>query len=677
MGNNGDRNLGFGNTGSGNIGFGNTGIGNIGFGLTGDHQIGFGGFNSGTGNTGLFNSGVGNTGLFNSGAGNAGFSNSGDLSTGWFNSGTLNSGVGNAGSFNSGWHNVGSYNSGDANTGHVNTGGLNAGDRNTGWLNTGNANTGLANSGDVNTGAFITGDVNNGLFWRADSQGQLSIVFGGEITAIPIVFSADIPLDIPITADIADLTLASFTIPGFPVNTANWPTLVNQQFGVTIVNLAVTNGTLPISDISLSDVTVALPTVTGIVGGPDTTIPIRFTAGVGPTTLAIAVIPQGPGLFNATEAPSSGFFNTGAGGGSGIFSSGAGVSGLWNVGDAALGPIGSALSRWFNQGALGSGLANVGTAVTGSFNTSLLRSAAPAFLSGFANSGSEIAGRFNDPLTLGDYLSRIQARCNAPLPLGIEISLTDTPIDYRFGVEVDVPVVVDGTGIGITTITVGAFTVGPGPLITLNALSGSCNFGRCGSAQLEFGAGLGPLTAGPLQLGFLTTDALSAVLGGPGDGIGLSGTAGLGPIVIPLPWQVFADPSYPITIPAIPWFYDLTGGVDIPITATVGELDINEFANLLPLQLDLLYRYGACSISQFGCTPANVFGPLTFQRPNGTFPTLPANLPLTTAVLVDSTLGNAYGPFSTPAFDIVYPIQQLLSASGSGSLGPFVIERGA
>ena len=218
--------------------------------------------------------------------------------------------------------------------------------------------------------------------------------------------------------------------------------------------------------------------------------------------------------------------------------------------------------------------------------------------------------------------------------------------------------------------------MGPGPLITLNALSGSCNFGRCGSAQLEFGAGLGPLTAGPLQLGFLTTDALSAVIGGPGKGIGISGGGAIGPITIPLPWQVFADPTYPITIPAIPWFYDLAGGVDIPITGTVGELDINEFTDLLPLELDLLYRYGSCSIANFGCTPANVFGPLTFQRPNGTFPTLPANLPLTTLVLVDSTLGDAYGPFSTPAFDILLPLQQLFSGSGSGSLGPFVIPRG-
>ena len=53
---------------------------------------------------------------------------------------------------------------------------------------------------------------------------------------------------------------------------------------------------------------------------------------------------------------------------------------------------------------------------------------------------------------------------------------------------------------------------------------------------------------------------------------------------------MFADPAYPITIPAIPWFYDLAGGLDIPTAGTVGELDINEFTNLLPLEVDLLYR---------------------------------------------------------------------------------------
>ena len=187
--------------------------------------------------------------------------------------------------------------------------------------------------------------------------------------------------------------------------------------------------------------------------------------------------------------------------------------------------------------------------------------------------------------------------------------------------------------------------------------------------------GLGPLTAGPIELGFFSTDAFSAVIGGPGDGIALSGTAGLGPVLIPLPWQVFADPAYPITIPAIPWFYDLAGGLDIPTAGTVGELDINEFTNLLPLEVDLLYRLGLCSIAQFGCTPPNVFGPLTFFNPNGTFPKLPASLPVTTAVLVDDTLGNVYGPFFLPAFDILFPLEQSLSASGSGVLGPFVIDR--
>ena len=105
------------------------------------------------------------------------------------------------------------------------------------------------------------------------------------------------------------------------------------------------------------------------------------------------------------------------------------------------------------------------------------------------------------------------------------------------------------------------------------------------------------------------------------------------------------------------------------------ELDINEFTNLLPLEVDLLYRLGLCSIAQFGCTPPNVFGPLTFFNPNGTFPKLPANLPVTTALLVDDTLGDVYGPFYTPAFDILFPLEQALSASGSGVAGPFVIDR--
>jgi hypothetical protein len=293
LGNNGSGNVGFGNTGTGNIGFGNTGTGNIGFGLTGTNQIGFGGFNSGTGNIGLFNSGTGNAGLFNSGSGNWGVGNSGSTNTGAFNSGDVNSGLGNAGSVNTGWHNVGSYNSGNANIGDTNTGAANTGDINTGWLNSGGANTGLANRGDLNTGAFNTGTANNGFGWRGVGGGQLDIDIGATVSPIPIRLTADIPVNIPVAADLGALGVDAFTIGGFPITTTNWTTIYNQVFNAQVNtgkglvaikelwDFTVLNGVIPVSAISIPVVTVDLPTIPDAVAltkGTDPLVQTRNTS---------------------------------------------------------------------------------------------------------------------------------------------------------------------------------------------------------------------------------------------------------------------------------------------------------------------------------------------------------------------------------------------------------------
>ncbi|WP_425437436.1 pentapeptide repeat-containing protein, partial [Mycobacterium angelicum] len=139
--------------------------------------------------------------------------NSGMANSGVFNSGVLNTGVWNAGLLNTGIGNVGSYNSGGFNPGSVNTGSFNTGDTNTGWWNTGDLNTGVGNSGDLNTGGFNRGSQNNGFFWRADGQGQ----FGGDYTlTIPRIgldLAVDIPLHIPVSGSLGNISTQPFTLP--------------------------------------------------------------------------------------------------------------------------------------------------------------------------------------------------------------------------------------------------------------------------------------------------------------------------------------------------------------------------------------------------------------------------------------------------------------------------------
>ncbi len=607
----GQGNVGFGNTGTGNIGFGNTGTGNIGFGLTGNNQIGFGGFNSGTGNIGLFNSGTGNAGLFNSGSGNWGVGNSGSTNTGAFNSGDVNSGLGNAGSVNTGWHNVGSYNSGNANIGDTNTGAANTGDINTGWLNSGGANTGLANRGDLNTGAFNTGTANNGFGWRGVGGGQLDIDIGATVSPIPIRLTADIPVNIPVAADLGALGVDAFTIGGFPITTTNWTTIYNQVFNAQVNtgkglvaikelwDFTVLNGVIPVSAISIPVVTVDLPVVTGTVGDDRTSIPVTFEAGIGSFRISLLNI-GGPGLFNSPSAVSSGWFNAGSGG-SGVFNSGTAASGFWNVATQQL-LQGAGLSGWFNRGSQGSGTANVGSGIAGALNTGTR-------VSGLANTGSDLAGALQNPLGISDYLNRVTSALNTPIPLGFsEITISDILIAYGLDVPIDIPVDATFTDpIQIPLVTVPTVTIGPGPIIqaaivknaidetypTTNPCGVTGNPGACVVLELiptfSAGGGVGPIEITPG--GILTPTGqqlLSAAIGGPGTGVTATGTAGIGPIRIVLPTQ-----TSPTTIKQFPYQVDLAVTVDVPVTTDVG-VTISQFSEGDFVRGVLDSRYGYC-----------------------------------------------------------------------------------
>ncbi|MGE3655754.1 MAG: pentapeptide repeat-containing protein, partial [Mycolicibacterium sp.] len=574
----------------------------------------------------------------------------------------------------------GSYNSGDANTGDTNSGKANVGDRNTGVFNLGDANTGWANTGDLNTGGFNTGDGNNGMFWRRDNGGQLNLALNIDVSQIPITLDGDIPVNIPITAGLGDLTLQSFTIPGFDITTTDWEPVHNEPvstpLGTFYLDFEVPSGTLPISDITLDSVTVQLPQLSGVLGGSDTSIPLSLDAGIGPITITVPIT-GGPGLLNATTNPSSGAFNTGGGHGSGLLNSGTGVSGLWNLA-AQQQPGWSQLSGLFNEGSLTSGLGNLGSGTSGLLGTSTLDVASPADLSGIANTGTDLSGFLNDSLSLDDYLDRIESRLDTPIPFSLdEILVSSIPFFADIDLPIDIPLSISATPIRISEIVVPQIGVGPG-LVMEMAIKGSptppaanttfrnpCTL-ACVAAQLIPVINVGPITIGPIEAGFVNDELVSLNIGGPGKGVGVNAAGELGPIVISLAED---------TIEEFPYNYLVDIGVDLPIGGNTGELDLQEVDLSLALEVLLGTRVGFCTalvicptdmtLSQFvtyvngGTPPGSALGP---------FPPIPQ----TTVELLNDTLTPSLGPLTIlPVTPISLDISENPQLSGSGTLGPF------
>ncbi|MCC6184574.1 MAG: hypothetical protein IT194_07935, partial [Microthrixaceae bacterium] len=117
------------------------------------------------------------------------------------------------------------------------------------------------------------------------------------------------------------------------------------------------------------------------------------------------------------------------------------------------------------------------------------------------------------------------------------------------------------------------------------------------------------------------------------------------------------------------------GDVDVPITGAIGQIDVDEFSTSIPLLVNALLKVGYC-ITVAACTPSGVFGSLTLFRPNGTWPNFSVQPPWTVLQLIQTTLSDAFGPIVVPSIDINIPIQDSVSGSDSGTLGPFVIPRG-
>ncbi|TDK90192.1 PPE family protein, partial [Mycobacterium paragordonae] len=303
-----------------------------------------------------------------------------------------------AGSYNTGGFNAGDFNSGSANPGDVNTGSFNTGDTNTGWANTGN----------LDTGAFISGDQSNGLLWRGDRQGLIAADYTLTIPDIPLTLGGGALIKLPVTGNIAGLTVNPFTIHGvnggaIPVNFDIVVDAKTDGFDLVIPlpdpfpNIHVPVSGLPISlaiplrsaldPIQVPQIQFGAIPLNLTVGSDTTLLTIGLTGGSGPIAVPVTSLLPMTGIGNSTTAPSSGFFNSGAGGTSGFGNIGDTISGLFNVG--------SHISGFENYGGeLLSGLTNLGSAMSGFGNTSSLDIAIAGLISGVGNIGNRLSGIF-------------------------------------------------------------------------------------------------------------------------------------------------------------------------------------------------------------------------------------------------------------------------------------------
>jgi hypothetical protein len=190
----------------------------------------------------------------------------------------------------------------------------------------------------------------------------------------------------------------------------------------------------------------------------------------------------------------------------------------------------------------------------------------------------------------------------------------------------------------------------------------------CVALQLSPVINLGPITTGPIELGFPADQVLSLNIGGPGKGAIVDVNALLGPIVASLATG---------TIQEFPYSYVVNAGVDVPIDGSTGSLDLQQTDLSIPLQALLYQRVGYCAALGVTCSGGLTVG--TFNTyvnggsPAGSAPgPFPSNITVATSTLADSNLGGPIGPLTLIAsMTISQGITSSTTNSGSGTLGPF------
>ena len=127
---------------------------------------------------------------------------------------------------------------------------------------------------------------------RTDTPG-LGANIHANVAQTPIKLNANVPVDIPFFADLADLTLNGVTIPGFNITTTNWQSVQNEKtpapVGNVFVDFNVPSTTLPVSAITLDPITVGLPNLSGNIGGPGAGFGLNIDGGLGAFTIDVPV----------------------------------------------------------------------------------------------------------------------------------------------------------------------------------------------------------------------------------------------------------------------------------------------------------------------------------------------------------------------------------------------------
>ncbi len=654
------------------------------------------------GGPGLFNSSdTPSSGLFNyTAGGGSGFFNSGALgSSGWMNTALQAgaSGANNTGS-GSGFSNTGSAISGYSNTSSIDPA-LSA-------LVSGLLNIGTNLSGANLSGVFVGEGSNKSGVTSPKAAGQgwtLGVNTNVDISEIPITLDGNIGVNVPLTASLTGpITIDSFTLPVIPGKLVD-PSSVSLSatllgilsLGPAVIPLTTDLGIGPITvpDITL---TAADPLLSGLIGGPDTTIPIHISGAIGPNNNG------GNAKFSLTRTDTPGY-------GANIHANVANTPIKLN-GDI---PVNVPVKADFGDLTIG-GVTIPGFNITTANWQTVRNSPVPSTVGNYyldfnvpsTNTTLPVSDIKLDPITvdlptltgaiggpgagiglnldagLGNFTIDVPVGLNTD-PLGInldKVQVSKIPLTAILGVGVNIPVNLDATPIRTSPITINPFTAGTPPngntlqaLVLQGALKPNPTPPRANSCitfclgfQLSPVVNVGAITLGPLEAGFPDNKAVELTIGGAGKGVAADVNGLLGPIVVSLANG---------TIEKFPYSYAGNIATDIPIDGATGPLDLQQLSVAGSVQALLYQRVAYCTFLGFSCTGTNstqLYAYFNGGNPVGSAPgpfppnTVPGSTPFDVALdqqvgpltLLESILINA-------GFETVTPL------SGSGTLGPF------
>jgi hypothetical protein len=466
------------------------------------------------------------------------------------------------------------------------------------------------------------------------------------------------------------------------------------SFGPAVVPLTADLGIGPITvpDITLTG---ADPLLSGLIGGPDTTIPIHLSGAIGPNSNG------GNAKFSLTRTDTPGF-------GANIHANVANTPIKLN-GDI---PVDIPVNADFGDLTIG-GLTIPGFNIATSNWQTLRNAKVPSTVGDYnldfnvpsTNTTLPVSDITIDPITvdlptlsgtiggpgsgiglnldagLGNFTIDVPVGLNTD-PLGInldKVQVSQIPLFANLGVGVNIPVSFDATPIRTSPITINQFVVGTRPngntlqgLVLQGAIKPNPTPPRASSCitfclgfQLSPVVNVGPITIDPLEAGFPGGQALALTIGGAGKGAAANVNGLLGPIVVSLANG---------TIEKFPYNYAGNLATDVPIDGATSPLDLQLSVNGAVNAL-LYQRTAYCTFFAFSCTGTNstqLYAYFNGGNPQGSAPgpfppnTVPSSTPF------DVALNQQVGPLTLlQSISINSGFQSDTPLSGSGTLGPF------